>query len=179
MSFRRRTYLEVLDTLLASLTGGIAGETHPFPPPGGRPFRHHLERPPARQVIAVYGSRDGESHAFRPDVDYKLVDDGRTLEWQPQGELPEPGTVVQVSYYPASARAALTDIHPGSVLRTIAESFALEVAALYAELGAVYDAACLAKTARLSARRRAGGRPPWRCSRPSARCGHSSAASGR
>jgi hypothetical protein len=142
MSFRRRTFPELLESMLTTITGGVAAETHPFPPPdGGPPFLHNLERPPAASVVSVYGSRDGQPRAFRKDVDYKLSDDGRQLAWQTEGaELPDPGTLVDVSYTPAGADARLTDLGVGSVLRTLAESTALELARLYAQLDAVYQA---------------------------------------
>ena len=67
MSIRRRTYPEVLDNLLTSLTGGVAAEAHPFPPDGakGPPYRHILQQPPARDIISLYGSRDGKPQSFR------------------------------------------------------------------------------------------------------------------
>jgi hypothetical protein len=67
MTVRRKQFPEVLDRLLTTLVGGVAAEEHPFPPPGSAapPFRQLLERPPAVDVVAVYGARNGESHLFR------------------------------------------------------------------------------------------------------------------
>ena len=42
MSFRRRNYPEVLDNLLTTLVGGVAAETHPFPPSDSVPRSHPL-----------------------------------------------------------------------------------------------------------------------------------------
>lgn len=142
MSFTPHTYPEVLDHVLTSVTAGVAAEPHPFPPPGasGPPYRHSLLRPPAAEVVSVYANRGGASHLFRPDRDYTLADDGSTLEWLADAELPDRGTVVRVSYYPSSAQPVLTDIRSGSVIRTLCEATALEIARLYAQLEAVYKA---------------------------------------
>ena len=137
-------YPEVLDSLLTSLVGGVAAEEHPFPPPGPAtpPFRQLLERPPAVDVVAVYGARDGESHLFRKDVDYTLLPDGTAIEWPAEGaEYPDAGTLVEINYVVRAPGVPVTDLHVGSVARTLAESVALEIAGLYAQLEAVYDSA--------------------------------------
>lgn len=141
MTLRRRTFPEVLDNLLVAIVGGVAAEPHPFPPPGGSPAHHDLEQPPAADVVSVYGTRNRDSHLFRKDVDYALRPDGRAIEWREGGELPDPGTLIHVNYTPRAARAALNDLYAGSVVRTLAESAALEIARLYAQLQAVYDSA--------------------------------------
>ena len=140
MSLRRRTYPEVVDNVLTALTQGVAAESHPFPPPtGGPPFTHPLERPPVASVVSVYGSRGGAPHRFRDGADYALADDA-TLAWQDGADLPDAGTLIQVNYLPADAEPVLTDIQTGSVVRTLSEAMAKEMARLYAQLEAVYKA---------------------------------------
>jgi hypothetical protein len=142
MTFRRRTYPEMLDSLLTAITKGVAAEAHPFPPErGGPPFRHSLQQPPVASIVSVYGSRDGEPQLFRQNTDYRLDPDRQTLVWQEGAQLPDAGTLIHVNYYPVAAQPVLTDIHTGSVVRTLAESVGLEIARLYAQLEAVYDAA--------------------------------------
>lgn len=141
MSFRRRTYPEVLENLLTAATGGVAAEAHPFPPPAGdgaRP-RHALQQPPVARVSSVFGSRHGEPHLFRDGTDYRLVD-GQVVEWQEDAELPDEGTLVHVNYFPAAAQPVLTDVYTGSVFRTLAETVGLEITRLYTTLGEVYRA---------------------------------------
>lgn len=142
MSVRRRPYAEVLDHLVTDLVGGVAAEEHPFPPPGAEkaPFRHLLERAPAARIVSLYGQRDGLPRAFREGQDWKLLPDRRTVEWTEKAELPDPGTLVAVSYLPAGSSAALNDLQVGSVLRTLTESIALELARVYATLDAVGQA---------------------------------------
>jgi hypothetical protein len=142
MIVRRRTFPEVLDSLLTSLVGGVASEPHPFPPPGTEeaPFEHRLEHPPAADVVSLYGTRNGDTHQFRKGFDYELASNGAVLAWTAEAELPDRGTIVDVNYASAPARSALDDLSAGSVVRTLAESTALEMARLYAQLDAVYKA---------------------------------------
>jgi hypothetical protein len=140
VSFRRHTFPEVLDSLLTDITGGVAAESQPFPPPGASspPFQHTLLRGPVADIISVYGGRDGQPHLFAKDKDYKLVN-GRVLEWQKAAELPDPGTLIYINYYPQASMPVLTDIETGSVVRTLAEAVALEMASLSAQLQFVYE----------------------------------------
>ncbi|MBN1931240.1 MAG: baseplate J/gp47 family protein [Desulfobacterales bacterium] len=133
-----------MDNLLTSVVKGVSAESHPFPPADAQeaPYVHSLERSPAADIIAVYGSRNGQSHAFVKDKDYVLSEDGTQLQWMEEGaQLPDKGTVFHVNYLPKSATGTLSDIHVGSVLRTLAESVGLEIARLYAQLEAVYKSA--------------------------------------
>jgi baseplate J-like protein len=144
MSFRRRTYPEVLENLLTSLTGGVASESQPFPPAGASapPFTIPLLQPPAADVVSVWGSRDGQPHEFRKGIDYTLSADGRSLEVPEKGaELPDPGTLFYVNYVPAGAQPELTDVQVGSVVRTLVETTALELGRIYALLETVYESA--------------------------------------
>jgi hypothetical protein len=138
VSFRRHTFPEVLEGLLTDITGGVAAEQHPFPPEGSPPYRHNLLRPPAASIVSVRGSRDGQPHHFQQGKDYRLAEDQQALEWLEGATLPDAGTLVQVNYHPASAQPSSVDIHTGSVIRTLAESVALEMARLYAVMETVY-----------------------------------------
>lgn len=142
MSFRRRTYPEVLDELMAALVGGVPAEAHPFPPEqsDGGPLVHWLTQPPAGQVVAVHGARGGQPHRFLEGADWGLDAGGTSITWSEGGALPDLGTLVHVTYVPTSAGPALTDLEVGSVVRTLAEAAAMELARLEAQLQAVYDA---------------------------------------
>jgi len=144
VSVRRRAYPEVLETLLTSLTGGVAAETHPFPPAGAEatpPVTMPLLDTNATHLVAVYGTRNGRSHRFRKGSDVDLDPDGGALVWPAGAELPDVGTTVQVSYYVEGRTSVVSDIETGSVVRTLAEAVALEIAGLYAQLDAVYESA--------------------------------------
>lgn len=139
MTFRRRTYPEILDNMLTALIGGVAAEAHPYPPPERNPPRHYLRKSAPQALISVFGSRGGQSFQFRKDRDVKLLADG-ALQWEAEGMRPDPGTMVEVNYTVQSGPASLTDIHTGSVVRTMAETMALEMARLEAQLESVYKA---------------------------------------
>src|SRR5918995_1791759 len=103
---RNLVKLFILESLLTTISGGVAAESHPFPPPGanGSPIRNDLQRPPVAQVVSVYGSRDGQPHLFREGEDYVVLDGAQrqTIEWQDGAQLPDPGTLIHVNYYPES-----------------------------------------------------------------------------
>ena len=142
MSFRRKTYPEVAESLLNRLLGGVSAEAHPYPPPGGsrEPFTHPLERAPVAQLTAVWGARNGSSFRFERDADFKLSADAAQLEWLPSGARPDDGTAFEVHYLPRQREVGVNDLYPGSVVRTLMEAVALETAGLYAQMEAVYKA---------------------------------------
>ena len=142
MSFRRKTYPEVAESLLNRLLGGVSAEAHPYPPPGGgrEPFAHALERAPVAQLTAVWGARNGASFRFERDADFKLSADAAQLEWLPNGVRPDDGTAFEVHYLPKQREVGVNDLYPGSVVRTLMEAVALETAGLYAQMEAVYKA---------------------------------------
>ncbi|MFO1271634.1 MAG: hypothetical protein U1F50_08165 [Rubrivivax sp.] len=142
MSFRRKTYPEVAESLLNRLLGGVSAEAHPYPPPnaGREPFTHALERAPVAQITAVWGERNGGSFRFERDADYRLSADAAQLEWLKDGARPDEGTAFEVHYLPKQREVGVNDLYPGSVVRTLLEAVALETAGLYAQMDAVYKA---------------------------------------
>lgn len=148
MSFRRKTYPEVSEQLLTTLLGGVAGEAHPYPPPGGRgPARYALLAGPAAEITSVYGLAGGVSQAFARGTDYALSADGAALEWK-EGARPDAGSVFEVNYLRRGQSPRANDLYPGSVVRTLLEAVALETAGLYAQMQAVYDAGFIATATR-------------------------------
>lgn len=139
MSFRRKTYPEIADHLLNRLLGGISGEVHAYPPPGGRePFNHTLLNGPVAEVTSLYGLHNGSSHLFIKNADYKLSRDSSKLVWKENGQRPDPGSVLEVNYLPKRRETRINDLYPGSVVRTLMEAMALETAAMYAQIDTVY-----------------------------------------
>ena len=143
MSFRRRTFPEVLENLLTTLTGGVASESQPFPPPGAGDGAVHpaccSSRPP--RTSSPSGGRGTASRTSSGRaIDYQLSDDGRTVVLPEKGaEFPDPGSLLYVNYVPAAAQPELTDLQIGSVLRTLCETTALELGRIYALLETVYQ----------------------------------------
>lgn len=145
MSFRRKTYPEVAESLLNRLLGGVSGEAHPYPPAKAtrEPYRHALERPPVDRITAVWGARNGETFRFAPEADYVLSADGAELEWKAGGARPDEGTAFEIHYLPRQREMRVNDLYPGSVVRTLMEAVALETASLYAQMETVYRAGFL------------------------------------
>ena len=157
MSFVDRTYLDVVRDVLTTLTGGVAAEAHraSYDPDGTLPDIHLLRRP-VRRVSAVSGFAVAAPGAAPAPVvfgldDYEIVpdpqdpEDGSTLRFLPTAKRrPAPDTDVVVNYYPRTADpTVVTDVTVGSVARTLVEAVAREIAVLYAQLDAAYDAAYL------------------------------------
>lgn len=142
MSFRRKPYPEVAESLLNRLLGGVSAEAHPYPPAGAtrEPFVHALERAPVAQITAVWGQRNGASFRFERDADYSLSADSAKLEWKAGGVRPDDGTAFEIHYLPKQREVGVNDLYPGSVVRTLLEAVALETAGLYAQMEAVYKA---------------------------------------
>lgn len=140
MTFRRRNYPEVLDNLLTTLVGGVAAEAHPFPPSDDGPLSHPLQQPPVREIVSVYGIRNGEQTLFKAGSDYQLDNDKQTLGWISADAVPDAGSLVYVNYLREDVTPSLTDLQVGSVTRTLSESIALEMARMYAQMEAVYKA---------------------------------------
>lgn len=140
MSFRRKSYPEVAECLLNRLLGGVSGEAHPYPPPKAarEPYQHPLERAPVAQISSVFGMRNGESYRFERGADYELAPDATQLVWKKDGQRPDDGSAFEVNYLPRNRETLANDLYPGSVVRTLLEATALETAALYAQLEAVY-----------------------------------------
>lgn len=139
MSFRRRTYPEIMENVLTGLTGGVSAESHAYPPnnAGKKPFEHALEHPPVAAIISVYGVRNNLTFQFVKGSDYDLKKD--KLVWLEKGNTPDLGSNFLVNYRSKGASSPFNDLHVGSVLRTLAESFSLELAGLYAQAEAVYQ----------------------------------------
>jgi hypothetical protein len=142
MSFRRKTYPEVAESLLNRLLGGVSAEAHPYPPAGAtrEPFVHPLERSPVAQLTALWGERNGASFRFERDADFRLSADGAAVEWLKDGKRPDAGTAFEVHYLPKQREVGVNDLYPGSVVRTLLEAVALETAGLYAQMEVVYKA---------------------------------------
>ena len=87
MSFRRRTYPEVLENLLTTLTGGVASESQPFPPPGADHGAVH----PGAAAAARLGRRLGLGGAGRRAARVPQGDRLPALRRRPHGRAAREG----------------------------------------------------------------------------------------
>lgn len=160
MSFSGRTYEDIVTDLLTNLTQGVTGERHVVSYEGtGRNAVAGdivLQRRPVHRVSRVSGLMAAPGTPERVPVeftlnDYELVaspedgEDRHTIRFLPfAARRPAPETEVVVSYYPRTTDPkVLTDVQPGSVVRTLLETMARELAVLYAQLDAAYESAFL------------------------------------
>lgn len=149
MRFDDRTYPDIVRDLLTLLTGGTVAEVHPVPPEGLSEVVLHQR--PVRRVSHLQGKVQvgDELVDYRfTERDFELVGTAKqpdaygALRFRPRRRQPAPGTTLTVNYYPLRTRPTpLTDINVGSVVRTLLETVARELAGQYLQLQRVYESA--------------------------------------
>ena len=144
MAFTRRSYEEIRDSILSQITKGIVNEKHVYEPNRNK---YKLVNTPAMEIVKVEGMFGGVHYSFLSGEDYQQT--GDFLEWVTEGDKPDDGTAFFVNYT-FGGPTGITDINPGSVVRTIAEAVSREIDFLYAQLNQVYFAGFI-DTARGSA----------------------------
>lgn len=149
MSFAAEPFGVFVDDLLTGLTGGVVREEFVFLPER-MPFRLAAGADAIAATVRLHGLAGGAYRRFQPGTDLVVGDDGG-LAWKAAptapgtpaagATWPDEGSRFSVSYESRSAPAPrLTDRNPGSITRTLAESFAREYAVLSRQLEAVYRA---------------------------------------
>jgi hypothetical protein len=144
MSFRAEPYGVFVDDLVSSLTGGVTRQAFRFVPEL-EPYRLDLADALLPETVRAHGLAADQHTRFRNGVDFD-VDHGVIVFRAAPALRPDLGSWFYASYEPVpdpQAPPRLTDRNPGSVLRTLAESFAREYAVLSRQLEQVYEAAFL------------------------------------
>jgi len=144
LAFTRRSYEEIRDSILSQLTKGIINEKHTYEP---NRTRYKLANNPVKEIVKVDGMLGGAHYTFSSGEDYQQI--GDFIEWISEGDAPDEQTAFFVNYT-FGEPTGVTDINPGSVVRTIAEAISREIDFLYAQLNHVYLAGFI-DTARGSA----------------------------
>lgn len=132
MPLSRKPYRQIAKDILTQITGGeiteefkyVAGKTH-----------YKLSSGPVSEIGEVKRISEGESKIFAQNVDFRL--DGDSVEWLGGGEHPEDRTKFTVVYTFARP-SGISDVNPGSVVRTTIEAIAREIEYLYAQLDNAY-----------------------------------------
>jgi uncharacterized phage protein gp47/JayE len=150
MGFAAEPYRVFVDDLLTGLTGGVTREQFTFLDEQ-QPFKlGHGDV--LEGTVRIHGLVAGDFHQFDGRTDFEVVDG--VIAWradrarQPAAGAtwPDEGSRFYASYEripDAQAPPVLTDRNPGSVVRTLAESFAREFAVLSRQLELVYESAYL------------------------------------
>lgn len=147
MSLTARTYPQIVRDLLTTLTGGTVAEAHTVPLEGVGEIR--LQQAPVQRVSFLEGEievgEERRAHQFS-ERDYELIADSDNprefvaLRFRPRGKRPAPGSTLIVNYYPLRTKPTpLNDVNVGSVVRTLLETVAREMATQYAQLERVYE----------------------------------------
>ncbi len=138
MTFDPQPYAVIVDDLLTALTGGHVREAIRF---RQNTFTYALKHPLDESRLAfvkVVGERMGSFYLFERGKDYDVAIGA--IAWRDTGgKLPDVDSTFYVNYYETGRSAPLTDRFVGSVTRTLAEAFALEVALLQQAIKAAYD----------------------------------------
>jgi uncharacterized phage protein gp47/JayE len=144
MSFRAEPFGVFVDDLVSSLTGGVTRQAFRYVPEL-EPFRLGPADALLPETVRVHGLCADQHTRFRNGIDFD-VDHGVIVFRAAPALRPDLGSWFYASYEPVpdpQAPPRLTDRNPGSVLRTLSESFAREYAVLSRQLEQVYDAAFL------------------------------------
>jgi hypothetical protein len=150
--FAARSYPDIVADVLVAVTQGVVGDVLTVPGVLGDGQLIFLPRRPVRRVSIVVGkvaNPDGSTTTWRfTDADWELVsssgrpDELDAIRFRPRRPRPAGGSVLKVSYWPRDVPPVpLTDLGVGSVIRTLLETLAREIADAEAQLQVVYDSA--------------------------------------
>ena len=151
MSFAAEPYGAFVDDLVSSLTGGITRERFTFLDEQ-KPFQLAHAADAVASTVRVNGLVAGAYFRFTPGTDFDVV--AGVIAWREsapdvpaaRATWPDRGSDFYASYERTpdpEAPPLLTDRNPGSIVRTLAESFAREYSVLSRQLELVYDAGFL------------------------------------
>ncbi len=155
MTYTPRTYDQLVRDLLTTLTGGTVRESLVAPPEGILLIPEKLKDRPVRRVSFLEGlTAVGVGPGAREipyrftAADFELVStngDPNALDairFRESGRRPVPGSQLTVNYYPVQTQPVpLTDLNVGSVVRTLLETVARELAVGYQHLELIYKSA--------------------------------------
>jgi uncharacterized phage protein gp47/JayE len=155
MSYAAESYPYIAKQVLAALTGGSVRETHRFLADLNA-SGFSTERPPdsvVPETLSVAGISSGGFKVFEEGQDYAVSPDGKirfftdsqdSLAPAADSAWPDEGSEFYVSYdHDHTGDALLTDRNPGSLTRTLAESFGRELAVLRKQMENIYRSAYL------------------------------------
>lgn len=144
MTFRAEPYGVFVDDMVSALTGGITREFFRYLPENA-PYRLGHAGDAVAETVRVHGLLRDEHHRFVNGGDFDVS--AGVIAWRDSpADRPDEGSRFYASYERVpdpQSPPRLTDRNPGSVLRTLAESFAREYAVLSRQLEQVYDGAYL------------------------------------
>jgi uncharacterized phage protein gp47/JayE len=151
VSFAAEPYGVFVDDLVSSLTGGVTRERFTFLDEN-EPFQLAYAATAVASTVRVTGIVNGAYFRFTPGTDFDVT--AGVIVWREsapdvpaaRATWPDRGSDFYASYEKTpdpQAAPRLTDRNPGSIVRTLGESFAREYAVVSRQLELVYQAAFL------------------------------------
>jgi len=136
MSYESKSFAEITTSMLEQLTKAVVRENLVFDP---TKLKYTLSsgQEGVRDIVKVEGVVHGVRTAFAKDADYRF-EEGK-FEWSQGGKKPDVMSTFEVSYL-FGKPSPITDVNPGSVVRTIVEAIGREIEYLYAQNDYVYKA---------------------------------------
>ena len=150
MSYVPRTYDLIVRDLLTTLTGGTVRETLTAPAGTAVVTPAKLRNRPVRRVSSLDGfvGTPDKPVAYRfTAADFELIstagdDNLDAIRFRDGGRRPIPSSALTVNYYPVQTPPVpVNDLTVGSVVRTLLETVAVEMALTYQHLDAIYKSA--------------------------------------
>lgn len=155
MSYVPRNYDEIVRDMLTTLTGGTVREIVTAPAGDATVTLEKLQNRPVRRVSHLEGKISVGVGANTREVPYKFTladfelistsgDENAkdSIRFRDGGRRPIPGSKLTVNYYPLQTDPTpLTDLNVGSVIRTLTETIAREMAMAYLQLEHIYNSA--------------------------------------
>lgn len=136
MSYESKSFTDITTSMLEQLTRAVVRESLVLEPTKVR-YRLNSGQEGIREVVKVEGPVHGIKTTFTRDADYRVADG--MLEWVDGGRRPDVMSTFEVSYL-FGKPSPITDVNPGSVVRTIVEAIGREIEYLYAQNDYVYKA---------------------------------------
>lgn len=157
MTYVPRTYEEIVRDMLTTLTGGTVRESVTAPADDNPVILEKLRNRPVRRISHLDGTITVGTGEQARDIPYKFTladfelistsgsdNEKDSIRFREGGRRPKPGTQLSVNYYPVQTDPTpLTDLNVGSVIRTIMETCAREMAMAYLGLDYIYKSAFL------------------------------------
>jgi uncharacterized phage protein gp47/JayE len=129
----KKTYRQIAKEILTQICGGDFTEEIIFTK-GKSTYK--LTHTPVIDIKTVEGKINGaDKKQFTKDADFRLVEN--SIEWNAGGNIPDCNSVFLVQYT-FTKSSGITDVNPGSVVRTIVEAISREMENFYLQLEKAY-----------------------------------------
>ncbi len=131
MSFNTKTYKQITRDILAQMSGGEVTEQQTFTK---EKIVYKLANAPVTEIKSVEGTMKGKSSLFTKGAHYKFTEN--SLEWISE-ECPDDDTEFTIKCV-VNRQTGISDVHPGSVARTLVESISREIEYFYLQMEQAY-----------------------------------------